>query len=70
MATKKTDPTPAAAEPMVRIKVRNSAVRFDGQDLPADQVLEVNASAAETLVQQGLADLVRNDPAELSLAQE
>jgi len=67
MAAKK--PPPAAAEPEAMVQIRAlTPVRHDGQDLPEAQVLEVNASAADELVAAGLAELVRIDPAELSLA--
>jgi len=67
MATKKPTPTVAEPEAMVLIRVL-TPVRHDGQDLGEAQVLEVNASAADELVAAGLAEMVRNDPAELSLA--
>lgn len=67
MVTKKTIQPPAAPEAMVQIRTL-TPVRHDGQDMAEAQVLEVNASAAEELVAAGLAELVRADPAELSLA--
>lgn len=67
MATKKPDPIPAAPEALVQIRALTT-VRFDGQDMAEAKVLEVNASAAHALVAAGLAELVRADPAELSLA--
>jgi len=67
MATKKPTPTPAEPEALVQIRTL-TPVRHDGQDMAEAQVLEVNASAADELVAAGLAEFVRADPAELSLA--
>lgn len=70
MAPKGKVATPdAVAEPEAFVRVRAlTPLRHDGQDAPEGLMFEVNATAARELVQAGLAELERNDPAELSLA--
>lgn len=71
MATKAKVATPDAVAPppetLVRVRPL-TPLRLDGQDAPQGEVIEVQASAARALVAAGLVELVRDDPAELSLA--